>query len=545
MNSTEIETRYRIACTNPSDINEHVHILREYAGKCDSVCEFGVRGGVSTWGFLAGLADSAASKKTQVFLTGYDLDSAPPVYLHDANDAGIEVKFHQKNVLHAQPVSCDLLFIDTFHVYGQLRRELELHATGVRKYIILHDTTVDEYEGEVRRMNFNAVALSATTKIPCGELLIGLWPAVELFLATRKEWMVDRRLTNNNGLTVLCKKMDVITAALGCSPVLVECAADLYEVPLEAKYAFSYNQLTLSAHNVWKCIRTYSIGCVYARNCEDFLKLPCGINAANTWLTPDMYIEYAARVVAGFVTSEERASFVSGTYTFDEVQRVVSKSIGVLDEKGHTWGFENLLKLTMIGLMRLRGLGQHLLHVNTHGIPGDLLETGVWKGGACIFMALCLRDIGNPYNRRVIGCDSFAGLPPPNATDFPADAGDLHYTHNCLAIPQDVVQSNVLSLGLSETAITWVKGWFKDTLQELRSKGISLAVLRLDGDMYESTIQALTSLEPTVQDGGIVVIDDYGLPGAKKATHDYIDLKKITSVLISYGDDMAVYWIKA
>ena len=351
-------------------------------------------------------------------------------------------------------------------------------------------------------------------------------------------------MTNNNGLTILRRKLDTVYAALGQLPVLVHSAADLDATPPEATYAFSYAPIAVPVSSAWKHIRTYDVGCVYGYACAGNRILPCGRNARNTWLVPELYIEYAARVVGGFVSPSERDTFVAGTYTATDAQGVVLRPISTPDEKGHTSGFENTLKLSMIGLMRLRGLGQHLLHVDQYGVPGDALETGIWKGGACIFMALCLRDIGNPYNRKVIGCDSFAGLPPPNPADFPVDAGDPHHTYTCLAISQATVQENVVALGLPANAIIFVKGWFIDTLPVLREQGLHLSVLRLDGDMYESTIQALTCLEPCLHTNGVLVIDDYSLNGANKATHNYRDAVGIESLLIPYGDETAVYWYK-
>jgi O-methyltransferase len=539
---------YKNAVQTASDIHEHVPVLEKYARLCNSVCEFGVRSGVSTWGFARGLLQNVRNAAQSVSLRGYDLSPAPEVYkqLAETAEPKFEVSFHMGSDLDILPVQCDLLFIDTFHVYGQLKRELALHASGVRKYIIMHDTTVDEWDGELRRVGWNAAEYASKTGIPVDELLIGLWPAILEFLTAHPEWALEQRLVNNNGLTILRRKLDTISEALGQVPALVHSAGDLDATPPEAKYAFSYAPIAVPVVSAWKRIRTYDIGCVYGYACTGNSVLPCGRHAGNTWLVPELYIEYAARIVGGFVSPSERDSFVAGTYTAADVQRVVSRPISTPDEKGQTSGFENTLKLSMIGLMRLRGLGHHLLHVDQHGVIGDVLETGIWKGGACIFMALCLRDIGNPYGRKVIGCDSFAGLPPPNSVDFPADAGDPHHTYAWLSISQATVEANVEAFRLPSDAIVLVKGWFKDTLPVLRGQGLHLAVLRLDGDMYESTIQALTSLEPCLQTNGVLVIDDYdyALIGAKKATHDYRDAKGIVSTLIPYGDDIAVYWYK-
>jgi len=199
-----IQQQYDKAASFYSDIHEHVPTLMKYARKCDAVVEFGVRSGVSSWGFIKGLLENVKDGRFAK-LDGVDLSPCPfPYsYLESVKIPCLVSSFLQANDLEVPPVVCDLLFIDTFHVYGQLKRELERHAAGVKKYIIMHDTTVDEYEGELRRCEWNASELSSRTGIPAGELLVGLWPAVEWFLAGHPEWRLKRRFTNNNGLTVL------------------------------------------------------------------------------------------------------------------------------------------------------------------------------------------------------------------------------------------------------------------------------------------------------------------------------------------------------
>lgn len=200
----QIMDHYDKAALAESDINEHIPTLSKYAEQCRHIVEFGVRTGVSSFGFANGLLKHMSSDRPCV-IDGYDLDARPSSYdmFKQAPHLGFISTFTQANVLHIPPVRCDLLFIDTFHVFGQLRRELARHANGVRKYIILHDTTTDEWEGELRRLGWDATKLGPKTGIPAGELLIGLWPAVMLFLEGHPEWKIKERFVNNNGLTVL------------------------------------------------------------------------------------------------------------------------------------------------------------------------------------------------------------------------------------------------------------------------------------------------------------------------------------------------------
>ena len=215
LHRAEIESDFRTAASTPSDINEHVPILRVLALQCFDVCEFGVRSGVSTLGCLLGLLDAAEARHIATTLHGFDLSPHPAIYERASRDgvqttvpgASVTVSFTQGSVLDVPPVSCDMLFIDTFHVYGQLKRELARHAAGVRRFIVMHDTTVDAVRGEALRLNMDPYAASVSTGIPVGEIIRGLWPAIEEFVASSQgEWRITHRLVNNNGLTVLTRR---------------------------------------------------------------------------------------------------------------------------------------------------------------------------------------------------------------------------------------------------------------------------------------------------------------------------------------------------
>lgn len=176
----KIDEIYAEKCAESSDINEHLPTLKEYASKCQNVTEFGVRGVVSTWALIAGRPEH---------LTSYDLSSPGDEALCQirmvATEAGVGFLFLQKDVRIGPPIQpTDLLFIDTFHVYEQLRRELRLHAEMVKKWIILHDTETFGEKGEA------------------GEEL-GLNYAIREFLMANDDWVEFSRFKNNNGLTIL------------------------------------------------------------------------------------------------------------------------------------------------------------------------------------------------------------------------------------------------------------------------------------------------------------------------------------------------------
>src|SRR5581483_617690 len=162
---------------------------------------------------------------------------------------------------------------------------------------------------------------------------------------------------------------------------------------------------------------------------------------------------------------------------------------------------------TMIGHVRLSNFRQLIEDVIREGIPGDIIETGVWRGGACILARAVLKAYG-VTDRRVWVADSFEGLPPPAPDRYPADAGDRHSEMTQLAVSLAQVQENFRKYDLLDDQVEFLKGWFKDTLA--RAPIERIAVLRLDGDMYQSTYEALAALYDKVPAGGYVIVDDYG-----------------------------------
>lgn len=174
---------------------------------------------------------------------------------------------------------------------------------------------------------------------------------------------------------------------------------------------------------------------------------------------------------------------------------------------------------TMIGMRRLENLERCVRDVVEQKVPGDLMETGVWRGGASIFMRAVLKALGDT-TRSVWLADSFQGLPTPNAAAYPADEGDSHWRRSQLAVGVDQVKSNFAKYGLLDDQVKFLVGWFSETLPTAPVD--RLAVLRLDGDLYESTIVALRSLYPKVSPGGYVIVDDWGaIPACKQAVEDF------------------------
>jgi len=187
-----------------------------------------------------------------------------------------------------------------------------------------------------------------------------------------------------------------------------------------------------------------------------------------------------------------------------------------------------LLADTMIGMKRMDNVQHCIETVLADGIPGDLIETGVWRGGTCIFMRGVLAAHG-VTDRTVYVADSFAGLPKPDAAKYRADKGDQHYLKPYLAVSREQVESNFRRFGLLDEQVVFLQGWFKDTLPSLKSE--NLAVIRLDGDMYESTMDGFNNLYHKLSVGGFCIIDDYGLAGCKQAVDEFREKMEITAPL--------------
>lgn len=196
---------------------------------------------------------------------------------------------------------------------------------------------------------------------------------------------------------------------------------------------------------------------------------------------------------------------------------------------------------TMIGRKRLENIQFCLERILADGIPGDVIETGVWRGGATIFMRGILK-CHNVTDRVVWVADSFEGLPPPDPVNFPADA-DLDLSGIAeLAVSVEQVRDNFARYGLLDDRVRFLKGFFRETLPDAPIDRLSL--LRLDGDLYESTMQSLDFLYPKVSAGGFVIIDDFNaIEPCRRAVWDYLESHG-HAVELHAADWSAVYWRK-
>jgi O-methyltransferase len=194
---------------------------------------------------------------------------------------------------------------------------------------------------------------------------------------------------------------------------------------------------------------------------------------------------------------------------------------------------------TMVGIRRLDNLQFCVEEVLKNNVPGDLIETGVWRGGCVAFMRAVLRQHG-VTDRVVWAADSFEGMPSPNAEAYPDDSGADLTDVDILKVSLDQVKANLRLLDLLDDQVRFLKGWFSQTLPGAPIE--RLALLRLDGDLYESTMDALSALYPRLSPGGYVIVDDYlGWPMCRKAVDGYLAEQNIKADIKSI-DGSAVYW---
>ena len=217
-------------------------------------------------------------------------------------------------------------------------------------------------------------------------------------------------------------------------------------------------------------------------------------------------------------------------------------STGVFDAFKRQHGLDWPLQAhSMIGSKRMGNLRAMLEHVITNGVPGDFIETGVWRGGVCIFARAVFRAMVSPIGSSG-SRNSFAELPAPTAASHPTDIGDTHYKIDALAISLDEMQENFRRYGLLDDQVRFLRGWFGDTLPTAPISAIS--VLRLDGDMYVSTMDALQALYHNVSEEGVIIVDDYHpIRGCMAAIHEFRAARCITAPIHEI-DRIGVYWLK-
>ena len=201
-------------------------------------------------------------------------------------------------------------------------------------------------------------------------------------------------------------------------------------------------------------------------------------------------------------------------------------------EEGKAWP---LLGYTMVGHRRLENVQMCLEDVLKNHVPGDLVETGAWRGGTTIFMRALLKAF-DVTDRKAWVADSFEGLPVPKDKEDGVNLSEV----DMLKVSLEQVRSNFEKFGLLDGQVEFLKGWFCDTLPDAPINKI--AILRLDGDLYSSTMDSLENLYGKVSKSGYVIIDDYNSwPSCMKAVTDFLASRSLDPE-IKKIDHAGVYW---
>ncbi|GGX79937.1 TylF/MycF family methyltransferase [Streptomyces minutiscleroticus] len=243
----------------------------------------------------------------------------------------------------------------------------------------------------------------------------------------------------------------------------------------------------------------------------------------------ELYLDLMERVLANVIYEDAPVGWYGDLDGYDSSTRSEGRD---LPTAAHT----------MVGLKRLKNVRWCVERVLRDGIPGDLIETGVWRGGVCILMRAVLEAYG-VRDRRVWVADSFEGVPVTHSGSHPLDREmALHRINQVLSVSREEVSANFSRYGLLDDQVRFLEGWFSDTLADAPAG--PLAVMRLDGDLYESTTDALTCLYPRLSPGGFVVIDDYNIEPCRKAVEEYRNRHGIDEPVQAI-DGYGVYWRRA
>jgi O-methyltransferase len=275
-------------------------------------------------------------------------------------------------------------------------------------------------------------------------------------------------------------------------------------------------------------------------------------------LLNELYIENEARIILTLsaifnsteVTFQDLFNIKEHDYLFEQLEEnkqngsclllCKENTEGLLEKHGSTRNYTELSH-TMIGKKRLNNIQFCVESILEEDIPGDLIETGIWRGGATIFMRGILEAYG-VTNRSVWVADSFEGVPSPSyAEDCGCDISASVLP--VLAVSLDEVLELFERYGLLDAQVNFIQGWFKNTLETAPID--KLAILRLDGDLYESTMDALNPLYSKVSSGGFIIVDDYfSCPPCKRAIDEFRTKHAIHDGLVQI-DDQSVYWRKS
>lgn len=248
-------------------------------------------------------------------------------------------------------------------------------------------------------------------------------------------------------------------------------------------------------------------------------------------------IEIFKRILLGIISNDSAKKFINNELSEDEIK--ILYRIPVPDTLTEWVEFKDLTPaLSMLGYKRLTNLEHLVIDVINSKTDGAFIETGVWKGGACMLVKYLFNEFN--IDKKVYVADSFNGLPMPNPEKYPKDLNDIHHTYDFLKISEEDVKNNFSSFNLLDDNVIFLKGWFSETLSKVNDR---FSIIRLDGDMYESTMDALVNLYDKLSINGYVIIDDFSFTACAEAVNDFRKENNITDEMVRI-DLSSVYWKK-
>jgi hypothetical protein len=278
---------------------------------------------------------------------------------------------------------------------------------------------------------------------------------------------------------------------------------------------------------------------------SEFLK-PHPDGSSHQLRTAEESVKAESRVASAGPTAEVAAPPPAG------LKLVYADSTSPIGPEAMARLLEKVAPYTMVHSTGIEFLAAETVRLIRSEVKGDLVECGTWLGGSSLAMLLAQKEVFGEVLRPVWMLDSFQGLPPvtrrdgPLAEDWQRGAQPDKFLNNC-RVSEDKVREIVSDFGFSQDEAHIVPGWFADTLPRIEpllgSGGIAL--LRLDGDWYDSTLECLERLEPLVQDEGTVIVDDYyAWDGCARAVHDYLSARDLPYRIKSLYGNFGMYFTK-
>lgn len=215
-------------------------------------------------------------------------------------------------------------------------------------------------------------------------------------------------------------------------------------------------------------------------------------------------------------------------------RQIQAQTVDIVSDDEFMAVYERCREFTMTSIERMYGLFNAVRYVSQSNVAGDIVETGVWRGGSSMLIAETLRSMGDD-TRTIWLYDTYEGMAEPTELDVAHDGQSakkqFEITPDWCAASVEEVTANMAATGYPEERFRFVKGLVQDTIPNAGAPD-SIALLRLDTDWYESSKHELENLYPRLTSGGVLVLDDYGhWAGVRKSVDEYLSEHGVKAML--------------